>query len=78
MLIGSGDRADRTRADTECPRRLHRALTQFRMRRQTQVVVRREIDDRAMVEGRVGLLFTVEDAQATVQSLCLQRVEFVG
>jgi hypothetical protein len=48
------------------------------MRRQAQIVIRREIDDRAMVEGRVGLLFTVKDAQATVQSLCLQRVEFVG
>ena len=31
-----------------------------------------------MVEGGVGLLFTIKDAKATVQPLYLQRVEFVG
>ena len=41
----AGDRPNRSGADAESPRRLERALAQPRMRRQAEVVVRREVDD---------------------------------
>ena len=48
------------------------------MRRQSEVVVRREVDDRSMVERRVRLLFVVEDAEAAVEILLLERLELVA
>ena len=42
---GAGDAADGSGSDAEIARRRQRRLPQPRMRRQTQVVVRREIDD---------------------------------
>ena len=49
---GAGDRADRAGADAEPPRRVERRLAQPRMRRQAEIVVRREVDDLAVVEVR--------------------------
>ena len=57
--------------------RLERARAQPRMRRQPEVVVRREIDDRSVVERRVRPLFVFENAKAPVEVLLLQRVELV-
>jgi hypothetical protein len=48
------------------------------MLRQTEVVFRREIDDRSVVDARVGFLFTLEDTKMAVEALGLQRLEFVG
>ena len=59
-------------------RRLERALAQPRMRRQAEVVVRREVDDRAVVERGVRLLLVFEDAQVAVEALLLQGVELVA
>ena len=58
--------------------RLERLLPQPRMRRQTEIVVRREIDDRLVVERGVRLLLVVEDAQPAVEVLLLERVELVA
>ena len=51
---------------------------QPRMRRQAEVVVRRQIDDRAVVERGVRLLLVVEDAQVPIEVLLLERVELVA
>ena len=61
-----------------CAHGLERALAQPRMRRQAEVVVRREVDDAAAVERRVRPLLVVEDAQAAVEALRLQGIELVG
>src|SRR6185503_5713074 len=67
---GSGSHAERAR-------RLERRLAQLRMRRQTEVVVRGEVDDGALVEGGVSFLLTVEHPQAAVQALRLEGVELL-
>ena len=48
------------------------------MRRQPEVVVRREVDDLPIVERRRRLLLVVEDAEMAVQALLLQRIELGG
>ena len=50
---------------------LERASRSLRMRRQAEVVVRREVDDLTVIEGRLRLLLVVEDAQLAVQALLL-------
>ena len=77
-LHGAGDGAHRAGADAELLDRFERLLPQPRVRRQTEIVVRREIDDRAVVERGVGLLLVVEHAQVPIEVLLLERVELVA
>ena len=51
---------------------LERRLAQLRVRRQAEIVVRREIDDRLVIEGRVRGLFAFEHAQLAIQALLLE------
>ena len=53
--------------------RFERRLLQLRMRRQPEIVVRRQIDDRLVIEGRVRLGLAVEHAQLAIEALLLQR-----
>ena len=55
--------------------RLERALTQPRMGRQAEVVVRREVDDRLVIDRGVRFLLVVENPQLAIQLLLLQGVE---
>ena len=71
----AGDRAHRSRADAVAVDRLERALAQPRMRRQPEVVVRREVDDLPVVDRRLRLLLVVEDAEMAVEALRFERVE---
>ena len=52
-------------------------LAQLGMRRQPEIVVRGEIDDRAMVERGVRLLLAVEHTQTTIETLRLERFQLV-
>ena len=72
---GAGDGAHRARADAELRDRLERLLAQLRVRRQAEVVVRREVDDLAVVEGASVALFAFENAEMAVEPLLLERVE---
>ena len=74
----AGDRAHRAGADAELLERVERPLPQSRMRRQPEVVVRREVDDLAAVDRRARGLLVVEHAQAAVEPLRLERVQFVA
>ena len=74
-LHRAGDRSDRARADAERRDRLERALPQLRVRRQTEVVVRRQVDDRAAVDRGARLLLVVEHAQPAIEALVAQRLE---
>jgi hypothetical protein len=58
--------------------RRERLLFQPRMRRQSQVIVRRQIDDPAAIDRRVRGLPVVEHPQAPVEPLSFERVELVG
>ena len=51
------------------------AASRSRWRRQPEVVVRRKVDDRTVVDGGVGALVALEHAQTPEQSLRLERVE---
>ena len=72
-----GNRSHRSRADAVLPRCLEGALTQLRMRRQAEVIIRREIDDRTMIDGRLRLLLVFENAELPVQTLRLEPVQFI-
>jgi hypothetical protein len=72
----AGDRPHRSRAHTVALQRMHRPFAQPRMRRETQVVVRGEVDDRPAVEGRVGALLVLEHPRVAVDALYLQCVDF--
>ena len=52
---GSRDGADRARADAELLDRFERRLLQLRMRRQAEIVVRRQVDDRLVIEGACAI-----------------------
>ena len=65
-LHRAGDRPHGAGADAESLERLERRVAQPRMCRQTQIVVRRQVDDRPVVERRVSLLLVLEDPQAAV------------
>ena len=54
------------------------ALAETRMRGQSEIVVRREIDDVVMIDGRRRLLLVVEHAQLAVEPLLLQGIELGG
>ena len=75
---GAGDGADGTGADAKVADGLNGRFDQLRMRGQSQVVVRGQIDDRPAVELRLGLLTAFEDSQRTVETLLAQGVEFGG
>ena len=45
-------------------------FAQLRMRGQPEVVVRREVDDLAVIEGRFRLLLAFEDAQGAIEPCC--------
>ncbi len=67
--------AHRAGADAQRPGGFERPLPQHRVRRQTEVVVRRQVDDLTVVERALVGLFAVEHAQPPVESLLFQRIE---
>ena len=73
-----GDGADGARADAELARRFQRRFAQLGMRGQSQIIVRREVDDFLAVESADGRLLVVEHAQLEVRALGLEFVELVG
>ena len=68
-LHGAGDRPDGSGADAQLLQRRERFLLQLRMRRQAEVVVRREVDDLAAVDLRARSLRLVEHTQVAVEAL---------
>jgi hypothetical protein len=56
------DGADRSGPDAVAFDGFERALLQLRVRRQAEVVVGREVDDAAAVEGGAGALCAAENA----------------
>jgi hypothetical protein len=54
------------------------ARSRPRMRGQAEVVVRREVDDLAAVEGGIGFLFAFEHAKAPIQTLLFEGIELGG
>jgi len=48
------------------------------MRGQAQVVVRREVDDRLVVDGGMRLLLVVQDPELTEELLFAERVQFLS
>ena len=54
---------------------LERALAQPRVRGQPEIVVRREVDDRAVVDRRARGLLAVEHAQRAEESLLAKLVQ---
>ena len=75
---GSRDGAHRAGADAELLDRVERGLLQLRMRRQAEIVVRRQIDDRLVIVGGVRFGLAFEDAQLSIQSLLLQASSSVA
>src|SRR3974390_500047 len=75
---GAGDGAPRARAHAELLRGFQRRLAQLGMRRQPQVVVRRQVDDPFAVERTHRRLLVLEHAQLEVGAALLQVVELVG
>jgi hypothetical protein len=71
-----GDGADRAGADAVLRDRVERRLFQLRMRREAEVVVRGEIDHRAMVETAVRQRLAVHHAEPAMEALLLESVEF--
>ena len=76
-LAGRVD-VDRAGSDAVARDRLERPLAQTRMRRETEIVVRREVHDLAMVDGRFGPLLGGQHPQSPVQPLLLESLELVG
>ena len=52
--------------------RFERALAQLGMGGQAEIVVRREVDDRFVIDRRVGLLLAIENPQVAVKLLFLE------
>ena len=77
-LHGAGNGAHRARADAVLARRLQRGFAQLGVRRQPEIVVRREIDDLLAVEGAHRRLLVVEHAQLEVGALLLEVIQLVG
>jgi hypothetical protein len=71
------DGPNRARPNAKAGDGLHRTFPQPRMRRQAEVVVRGEVDDRLMVDRGGGLLFAVENAQPSIQTGLFERVELL-
>src|SRR6185503_20073194 len=55
-----------------------RAFAEPGMCRQPKIIVGGQIDDGAVVEGGVGLLFVIEHSQSAVQPLGFETVQLVG
>jgi hypothetical protein len=74
---GARNGPHRARADAEPLDGLERPRAQLRVSGQPEVVVRRKVDDRTVVEGRVSLLRLLEDAQAAKEVLLPQAVDLL-
>ena len=74
----AGDGADRSGSDAPPLERVECLLLEPRVCRQAQIVVGRQIDDVAAVDGCPGRLRIVQDAQLTVQPLRLQRRQLIA
>ncbi len=72
----AGDRAHGAGAHTEFFGRLDHRGDELGMRRETEIVVRRQVDDLFAVEPARGLLFTFEHTQRPVEALLTKVVEF--
>src|SRR6185369_17407428 len=73
---GARDGAHRSGANAVLACRLERTRTKTRMRGQAEIVVRREVDDAAVVEGGLRLLLVFENAKAAVQPLFFKGIQF--
>ena len=71
------DGAHRARADAERLDGFARALAQQRVRGQPEVVVRREVDHRPVIELRPRRLLAVEHAQGSEEPLLAKRRELI-
>src|SRR4029453_15812888 len=60
---GPGDRSNRAGPDPECLERLERPLPEPWMCGEAQIIVRRQVDYRAAVEGGMRFLLVLEDPQ---------------
>jgi hypothetical protein len=72
---GAGDGAHRTGADPIVLDGFEGLLAEPRMGRETEIIVRRKVDYRAMVDGRVRFLFVFQNAEIAEELLLAQRVE---
>jgi hypothetical protein len=75
---GAGDRPNRSGADAEFVQRRKRRLPQPGVCRQTQIVVRRQVDHVPAVHHGARRLFALQDAQTPVESLGLQRAQLIA
>ena len=71
----AGDRPHRAGADAQRADGLERPLPQRRVGGQTEIVVRREVDDRTSVHRRPRGLLAVEHAQRTKETLLAKLVQ---
>ena len=62
--------------DAELARGFERRLAQLGMRRQAEVVVRRQVDDLLAVEGADRRLLVVEHAQLEVGARCFRSLSW--
>ena len=75
----SGDRAHRSGSDTEVLDGFERAGTQTGMRRQSEVVVRGQVDDLSAVEHRPRFLLAFQNPKNAITSpCCFQRFDLSG
>src|SRR5207249_6631385 len=74
---GPGDGAHGARTGPVVHRRLRRGLLQLGVRRQAEVVVRREVDDVAAVEPGPGGLLPFEDPRVEGRPGSLQLLELL-
>ena len=72
----AGDRPHRAGPDAVALDGLDRPRAKTRMRGQPEVVVRREVHDRAAVERRVRALLVLEHPEVPVEALRLERLQF--
>jgi hypothetical protein len=74
---GARDRPNRSRADAEVVERFVRAFDEEGMRRQSEVIVRRQVDDRAAVELGRRSLAAFEHTERPEEALGTEGIEFV-
>ncbi len=72
-----GDRADSPRTCPELPDRIQRRLPETGMVRQAKVVVGRQADDFAAVNGRHRALSRAHDPQGPIKVLAAQLCQFL-
>jgi hypothetical protein len=74
----SGNRSDRPGPDAVSPDGVNRPIRQRRMCGEPEIVVRRQVDDHAVVDCRERLLRALQHAQAAVEPLLFQALDLGG